>query len=231
LITKEISPISSNDGVKEDAHKRRSELNTFVKDSELYLSSVIDKMNDDLSPHMSQHAKLPLPKTGKIRKNKAHKGTRSISDLKTNEHNSFIAKHSRALSLKPELIDNDKENVNSNIGTKDVWYNVNRCLERNGYSKISITNKTDPGHVCNTVLEILHDYEQRGQKIQEFLTEKRALQNPYQITAYKNQIAKLEENNEKYKQKIKGLEYDLNKDKSKRKEWSSSTKKYIQVQN
>jgi myosin heavy subunit len=130
-------------------------------------------------------------------------------------------KHNRALSLKPALVEN-KENVDINIPNKDVWFNVNRCLEKNGYSKITISSKTDPSAVWNTVLEILYAYEQRGKKIEELLSRQRSNENPYSLLASKEKIASLEDQLLKSKEKIKSLEYDNSLAKTlkgKRKEW------------
>ena len=123
----------------------------------------------------------------------------------------------------------NKENIDTNIPTVDIWYKVNRVLEKNGYAKISMNNKSDPSTVCNSVLEILHNYEQRGETIQKLLTEKREF--GYQGAAarandieIRNKIASLEENNSTLKAKIKRLEYDLKQGKqlSKRKEWGKN---------
>ena len=80
------------------------------------------------------------------------------------------------------------------------------------------------------MLDILHNYEKRGETIQNMLTEKRSF--GYQGAAarandieVRNKITNLEEINGNLKKKIKSLEYDLKQGKqaSKRKEWGKKT--------
>ena len=124
------------------------------------------------------------------------------------------------MSVKPAELSKGKENIGVNIPSKDVWYHVNQCLERNGYAKLSISDNTDPRFVWNTVLSILHDYEQRGQKIQQLLIEKQSQENPNKVSNLQEEISKLEDANSKLKEKLKNMEFDLSKSKSsKRKEW------------
>ncbi|CAI2377659.1 unnamed protein product [Moneuplotes crassus] len=209
--------------LRKNPDDRKSELDALMKGSEDYFNSVLNQMHQDLNPipnrkHMSSEIPKPMRKTGKISKNKSKRVKRNLpntsAQLGDPKFSSFSIEH--------------KENISTNMGAKDVWYNVNRILEKNGYAKISISSKTDPALVCNTVLEILHDYEKRGETIQNLLTSKREFgyQNASQRATdieSKNKIASLQEANSKLKAKIKALEYSLqqNSQKSKRKEWSS----------
>lgn len=147
-IAKEISPIASNDEVKVPANKRRSELENFVQDSEMYFNAVISKMNEDLNSHKASLRPQPLgPKPMKKKKGDGTKRLQESLDLPPTSNDYLITKHNRALSLKPALVEKGKENIDLNVSTKDVWYNVNRCLEKNGYAKIAISSKTDPALV------------------------------------------------------------------------------------
>lgn len=216
-----VPKIASSNEIKYESFNRRSEVDSLIKESEMYFNTVINKMNDDLNPRSLQKQAQDEPNPGKIRRNKdpsAH--TQTNININLEDKRTFLSKHSRVMSAKPSEHSKGKENIGVNIPSKDVWYHVNVCLEKNGYSKISISDNTDPRLVCNTVLSILHDYEQRGQKIQELLIDKRSQENPLKISNLQEEITKLEETNSKLKDKVKNIEYELSKTKlNKRKEW------------
>ena len=158
--------INSNNEVKYESIKKRSEVDSLIKESEMYFNTVINKMNDDLNPRTLQKEQNDEPHLGRIRKNKDMSNNLQTNiNINLEEKRNFLSKHNRVMSAKPTELGKGKENIGVNIPSKDVWYHVNLCLEKNGYSKISISDNTDPRLVCNTVLSILHDYEQRGQKI------------------------------------------------------------------
>ena len=162
--------------------------------------------------------KKPLKKS----KKRIKRCNQTLIETNLNHHKSFLSKHNRNLSIKPVLCDN-KENLSVNIEKKDLWYNINKVLERNGYTQISLSNETNCDMVCETVLNILNDYEKRGRRLQELLLNKRNQEDPTKVTSLRNEVAKRDEQNEKLKERIKSLEYDLNhSNKFKRKEWNKS---------
>lgn len=155
----------------------KSDIQTMVDDSEAYFNSIINQMKKDLEPKspLDQNYGIQTTKARdyagssldpnpekmckKSKRKKSKRANQTLSDANIDEHRSFLAKHSRTLSVKPALLESNKENITSNVPAKDVWYNVNRILERNGYAKITLSDKTSPEIVCSTVLNILNDYE------------------------------------------------------------------------
>ena len=179
--------------------QQKFDVQTVVDDSEAYFNSIINQMKKDLKPQVNNEgppsgsltAKSSIPaglglmnsRQGKLTKKgkkRNKRGNQTLIESNLDQHRSFLSKHSRTLSIKPALCDN-KENSSINVDRKDLWYSINKVLERNGYSQISLTKDTSSDMVCDTILNILNEYEKRGQRLQELLLEKRTQQSSTNI--------------------------------------------------